>query len=107
MTAGLNIFALVLVAISLVTIVPAETSRAVRASEGEPVTDDVIIEATRKPERDIYFLNFDRYGSDWSLKQAYGDRATTSIRTSRPWASRSFPARGPTTTPATSAWPPR
>jgi hypothetical protein len=30
------------------------------------------VEATRDPERDIYFLNFDRYGSDWSLEQAYG-----------------------------------
>ncbi len=72
MTAGLNVFTAILVAMSLITIVPAETMRAVRASEGEPVTGDVGIESTRNPERDIYFLNFDRYGSDWSLKEAYG-----------------------------------
>ena len=72
-TAALNVFALgTLVAMSLVTIVPAETMRAVRASEGEPVSDEVAIATTRAPERDIYFLNFDRYGSDWSLKEAYG-----------------------------------
>ena len=71
-TAALNVFALLLVAMSLVTIVPAETTRAVRASEGEAITEQSVVEATRKPERDIYFLVFDRYGSDWSLKQAYG-----------------------------------
>jgi hypothetical protein len=72
MTAALDVFALILVGLSLLTIVPAETSRAVRASEGEPVSDEVIVEAAKHPDRDIYFLNFDRYGSDWSLKQAYG-----------------------------------
>jgi hypothetical protein len=71
-TAALNVFGLVLVGMSLVTIVPAETSRAVRASEGEPVSTESAFEATTKPDRDIYFLNFDRYGSDWSLKEAYG-----------------------------------
>ena len=71
-TAALNVFAMILVAMSLATIVPAETMRAVRASEGEPVSDEVVIATTRAPERDIYFLNFDRYGSDWSLKEAYG-----------------------------------
>jgi hypothetical protein len=71
-TAVLNVFVLVLVVLSLLTIVPAETGRAVRASEGEPVADGPILRATTKPERDIYYLNFDRYGSDWSLKQAYG-----------------------------------
>ena len=38
-TATLNAFGLALVVMTLVTIVPAETSRAVRASEGEPVDD--------------------------------------------------------------------
>ena len=36
------------------------------------MSDEVAIATTRAPERDIYFLNFDRYGSDWSLKEAYG-----------------------------------
>ena len=49
MTAGLNVFTAILVAMSLITIVPAETMRAVRASEGEPVTGDVGIESTAKP----------------------------------------------------------
>jgi hypothetical protein len=71
-TAALNVFVFVLVVLSLLTIVPAEMGRAVRASEGEPVEEAAIVRATTKPERDIYFLNFDRYGSDWSLKQAYG-----------------------------------
>ena len=71
-TTALNVFGLVLVGIALFTIIPAETSRAVRASEGEPVSQDVMAEATRLPERDIYFLVFDRYGSDWSLKQRFG-----------------------------------
>ena len=71
-TAALNVFGLALVGITLLTIVPAETSRAVRASEGEPVSDDVIVEAKRGPDRDIYLLVFDRYGSDWSLEHRYG-----------------------------------
>ena len=71
-TAALNAFGLVLVLISLVTIVPAELTRATRASQGEPASDDVIAEATRQPERDIYFLVFDRYGSDWSIAERFG-----------------------------------
>ena len=71
-TAALNAFGLVLVLISLVTIVPAELTRATRASQGEPASDDVIAEATRRPERDIYFLVFDRYGSDWSIAERFG-----------------------------------
>jgi hypothetical protein len=71
-TAMLNVFVFALVALTLLTIVPAETGRAVRASEGEPVADATLLQASRRPERDIYYLNFDRYGSDWSLKQAYG-----------------------------------
>jgi hypothetical protein len=71
-TATLNAFGLALVVMTLVTILPAETSRAVRASEGEPVGDEVIAEATRRPDRDIFFLVFDRYGSDWSLEHSFG-----------------------------------
>jgi hypothetical protein len=71
-TATLNAFGLALVVMTLATILPAETSRAVRASEGEPVDDEVIAEATRHPDRDIFFLVFDRYGSDWSLQQSFG-----------------------------------
>jgi hypothetical protein len=69
-TSMLNIFGLVLVGMTLVTIVPAEWGRVAHASEGEPVAASGI-EATRRPERDIYFLVFDRYGSDWSLRQRF------------------------------------
>ncbi len=71
-TVALNAFALLLVVMSLLTIVPTEADRAVRASEGEPVTERVSIAATGVPERDIYFIDLDRYGSDWALKEAYG-----------------------------------
>ena len=43
-TAALNVFGLALVALSLVAIVPTETGRVVRASEGQPVSDDVMAE---------------------------------------------------------------
>ena len=36
------------------------------------MSDDVIAEATRLPERDIYFLVFDRYGSDWAIEERFG-----------------------------------
>jgi hypothetical protein len=71
-TAVLNVFAIVLVAIALVTIVPSETSRVVRASEGEPVSTTLLPEATRVPDRDIFFIVLDRYGSAWSLEHGFG-----------------------------------
>lgn len=71
-TLALNAFGLSLLMITLVTIVPAETSRAARASEGEPISDDVAAEAARWPDRDIYYLVFDRYGSDWSIRERFG-----------------------------------
>lgn len=70
-TSLLNILGLILVGMSLVTILPAESGRAADASEGEPVASNEI-ETTRSPERDIYFLVLDRYGSDWSLRQRFG-----------------------------------
>jgi hypothetical protein len=71
-TTALNAFGLVLIGISLLTIVPAETGRAVRASESEAATTETLAVATRQPNRDIYFLVFDRYGSDWAIKQRFG-----------------------------------
>jgi len=70
-TAVLNVFAIVLVAFSLATIVPSETSRVVRASEGEPVSTRQLPQATRVPDRDIYFIVLDRYGSAWSLEHGF------------------------------------
>ncbi len=72
LTTALNIFTLALVAITLATIIPAETSRATRASQAEPVSGEAMAQATRLPERDIYFLVFDRYGSDWSINERFG-----------------------------------
>jgi hypothetical protein len=71
-TMALNVFGLALVAIALLTIIPAETGRATRASEGAVASDDVIAQATRRPERDIYVLVFDRYGSDWAIDERFG-----------------------------------
>ena len=71
-TSALNVFGLALLAITLVTVVPAEASRATRASGNQPVSDDLIAQATRLPERDIYYLVFDRYGSDWSIEERFG-----------------------------------
>lgn len=71
-TTSLNVFGLVLLVITLVTIIPSETSRAARASQGEPVSGDIIAEASRLPERDIYLLVFDRYGSDQAIAERFG-----------------------------------
>jgi len=71
LTAALNVFTGALVLIALLPIAPTGASRVARASEGEPLSDDVIAVASRWPDRDIYFLNFDRYGSDWSLDAFY------------------------------------
>ena len=71
-TAALNVVGLVLVGMALLTIIPAEATRVARASQGEPVSSEVMAEATRLPERDIYFLVFDRYGSDWAIEERFG-----------------------------------
>jgi hypothetical protein len=70
-TSALNIFGIVLVAIALVSIIPTEADRVARASRGEPAGDQVVAEASRLPERDIYYLVFDRYGSDWSINEFF------------------------------------
>ncbi|CAN5823357.1 hypothetical protein BH23CHL8_BH23CHL8_24660 [soil metagenome] len=71
-TAALNGFGIVLVALALMVIVPFEAQRAVRAAALERPPDDSAITATRHPDRDIYFLVFDRYGSDWSIRERFG-----------------------------------
>jgi hypothetical protein len=72
MTLALNAFSLVLVAFVLAAIVPYEAGRAARVTAAEPTDDPSIPTATRRPERDIYYLVFDRYGSDWSIRQRFG-----------------------------------
>jgi hypothetical protein len=67
-----NAFALVLIGLSLVRIVPYETARAARPSRAITDADAPIAIATRHPDRDVYLLVLDRYGSDWSIEQHFG-----------------------------------
>ncbi|HUP55664.1 MAG TPA: hypothetical protein VM408_09175, partial [Methylomirabilota bacterium] len=66
-TRGLNAVAAILVAVSLVTIVPAELARAGPGTSAE--TPD--IGGSQGTGRDIYYLVFDRYGSARSLDLLY------------------------------------
>jgi hypothetical protein len=70
-TLALNTFGALLLAISLSAILPYEAGRATRASAGPPPTDVPLATATRRPERDIIYLVFDRYGSEWSLEHRF------------------------------------
>ncbi len=70
-TLALNAFALVLVGLTLLTIVPYESGRVVASAEGgDPLHQPIA--ATRVPERDIYLIVLDRYGSDWSIERRFG-----------------------------------
>ena len=71
-TTALNAFAIVLVVFSLITIVPFETGRVARASEADTSAGEPVGEATKHPQRDIYLMVFDRYGSDWSIRERFG-----------------------------------
>jgi hypothetical protein len=69
---GANVVALVLVALTLSTIVPYETARATERPPPAAVDDQSLPTATRHPDRDIFYLVFDRYGSDWSMEHRWG-----------------------------------
>src|SRR5262245_18054718 len=69
--AGLRVLAIALVAIALATIIPTEIE--------EATTPRIVIAAgrtlpaeTAAPKRDVYWLIFDRYGSDRSFEVGYG-----------------------------------
>ncbi len=64
-TSALNLVGVVLVALPLVQIVPFEASQPAQASRSVPVT-------ASPGARDIYYLIFDRYGSDASLQAWVG-----------------------------------
>ena len=67
-TAGLNVFAIVLVVIAAATILPYEIARARR----EPVAHaPVVTGSDAAPGRDIYFLVFDRYGSADAIERRF------------------------------------
>ncbi len=69
-TAVLNVFAAVLMAFSLVAIVPYEASRATRSAAA--VDTALAGPGGPPPTRDIYYLVFDRYGSADALETAFG-----------------------------------
>jgi hypothetical protein len=70
-TVALNAFTLVMLGLTLLTIVPYESSR-VAASAGAGHASGATITATRVPDRDIYLIVLDRYGSDWSIEHRFG-----------------------------------
>ena len=70
-TLALNGFTLVLVALTLLTIVPYESSRVAASGSGEVPLEQPLT-ATRVPDRDIYLIVLDRYGSDWSIEHRFG-----------------------------------
>ena len=69
-TALLNTFSAVLVALTLVSIVPYEASRATRAAAA--VDPGLARSAASVPTRDVYYLVFDRYGSADAIETAFG-----------------------------------
>lgn len=69
-TALLNIFAAVLVAFSLVAIVPYEASRATRSAAAVDIA--LASSGSQLRTRDVYYLVFDRYGSADALETAFG-----------------------------------
>ncbi len=69
-TAGLNVFAIVLIVIAGTSIVPYELGRAGRTPVA--LTPVALANATTRTTRDIYFLIFDRYGSAESIERRFG-----------------------------------
>ena len=70
-TLALNAFTLILVAMTLFSIVPYESHRV--AAQGTATADaGAPITATKVPDRDIYLIVLDRYGSDWSIGHRFG-----------------------------------
>lgn len=67
-----NVVALVLVILTLTSIVPYEVGRATQPARAAAPADSSLPPATRNPGRDIFYLVFDRYGSDWSIEQRFG-----------------------------------
>ncbi len=70
-TMTLNAFALLLVGMSLLSILPYESNRVV-ARGSTTASTDTTLTATRTPDRDIYLIVLDRYGSEWSLAHRFG-----------------------------------
>jgi len=72
LTTFLNAVASILIVMALVTIVPREIERSA-VSAGEPTTGSARPgDGATSLNRDIYYLVFDRYGSEWSLDYHFG-----------------------------------
>ncbi len=71
-TLALNAFTLLLVGMSLFAIVPYESHRV--AAQGTSVSPDAGLDfsSTTVPNRDIYLIVLDRYGSQWSIEHRFG-----------------------------------
>jgi hypothetical protein len=70
-TSVLNTIGMALVLVTLVQIVPHDWTRLAHAG-GADTRQALIAGIARGPVRDIYYLIFDRYGSDNALKVGYG-----------------------------------
>ena len=68
-TAGLNVFAIVLIVFAGTSIVPYELARAGRTPIS--LAPAVLANATTRTTRDIYFLIFDRYGSAEAIDRRF------------------------------------
>jgi hypothetical protein len=66
-----SVVALVLVTLTAGAIIQYEAGRAGPAP-AVAARSPTLPSAARRPERDIFYLVFDRYGSDWSMKQRWG-----------------------------------
>ena len=70
-TLALNAFTLLLVAMTLFSIVPYESHRV--AAQGHTSPDaGTPITSTKVPDRDIYLIVLDSYGSHWSIEHRFG-----------------------------------
>jgi hypothetical protein len=72
LTMALNASTAVLVGLTLSTIVPYELGRAAAIAADHGQTGSPAIAASRVPDRDIYLIVLDRYGSDWSIEHRFG-----------------------------------
>ena len=70
-TLALNAFSMLLVAMTLFAIVPYESHRVAAQGTSTPEAGTAIT-STKVPNRDIYLIVLDRYGSQWSLQHRFG-----------------------------------
>jgi hypothetical protein len=69
---GLRVVAAVLVAVTLVSIVPHEIESVSAAPPPDPAAGRVLATQTTAPKRDVYWLTFDRYASDRAFQLQFG-----------------------------------